>query len=77
MEGDADLVLSGDDVVVRDDMTLLTDDDAGALPLSRVVPNAITAPEIEELLGARGDSDNTDDRRDYRLGEACVFLIEP
>ena len=77
VEGDLDFFLTGDDVVVGDDVALTGDDDAGALALGGVIPEAhAAAPDVEELLTAHAGGVDADDRGDDGLGELGVFVIE-
>ena len=78
MERDLNFSLPSDDVVIRHDMSLARDDDAGSLALGGIIPHLRPAtPRVDHPLTADSRGINADDRGHHRLGEIGVFVVEP
>ncbi len=76
MEGDADSLLAGDDVVIRDDVAFLTDDHPRALALGGVATDPGSAPEIHHPLRPDACGIDADHRGHHRLGQTGILIIQ-
>ena len=76
VQGDLDLSLAGDHVLIGDDVAFVGDDHAGALTLGHFSADARAAPGIAQELLAHACGIDADNRWNHRLGEFCVFVIE-
>jgi hypothetical protein len=76
MKSDLDFLLAGDDVVIGHDMALVSHNDAGALALGGIAPDAHAPPHVIQLLGAHPFRIDAHHRGHHRAGDFGVFGIQ-